>query len=213
MIVRKLVFPSWHPPLTGRSICRLQNVKTETILFWCSKAKKHFNIVLKAFQYGPENNNLKFLFQYISRQLVSLLIQHLASVTEVNICVQFSCDNPTSLFTVVEPQDQQIGEFYVVQERSPKLWKDRSWRKNKQGEAKWQEKDLTLWPILSLEIHGFTNFLLHLKDWWGSKIVKHSVGQRGSDPHTHLFKLPDQPFHNLPASKCVVTRNIWSTKT
>ena len=32
--------------------------------------------------------------------------------------------NPTDPFTISEPQDQEIGEFYVVQERW--LWKSRS---------------------------------------------------------------------------------------
>ena len=37
-------------------------------------------------------------------------------------------DRPTNPFTILEPQDQEIGEFYVVQERhmtdfkAPKLW-------------------------------------------------------------------------------------------
>ena len=39
---------------------------------------------------------------------------------------------PTSLFTIFEPGDQEVGEMYLVQERSamdfdaPKLWKGRS---------------------------------------------------------------------------------------
>ena len=39
---------------------------------------------------------------------------------------------PTNTFTVLEPQDQEIGECYVVQERrvtdfeAPKLWKGSS---------------------------------------------------------------------------------------
>ena len=38
---------------------------------------------------------------------------------------------PTDIFTIPEPQDQEIGEFFVVQERratdyeAPKLWKGR----------------------------------------------------------------------------------------
>ena len=38
---------------------------------------------------------------------------------------------PIGLFTILEPRDQEIGEFYVVQERcttyldTPKLWKGR----------------------------------------------------------------------------------------
>ena len=40
--------------------------------------------------------------------------------------------NPTNLFTILGPHDQEIGEYYVVQERratdfeAPKLWKGRS---------------------------------------------------------------------------------------
>ena len=40
--------------------------------------------------------------------------------------------NPTNLFTILKPQDQEIGEFYVVQEchatdfEAPKLWKGSS---------------------------------------------------------------------------------------
>ena len=42
------------------------------------------------------------------------------------------CNLPTNLFTILEPRDQEIGKFYVVQERretdfeAPKLWKGSS---------------------------------------------------------------------------------------
>ena len=41
-------------------------------------------------------------------------------------------NSPTNHFTILEPQDQEIGEFYLVQERrgtdfkAPKSWKDSS---------------------------------------------------------------------------------------
>ena len=69
---------------------------------------------------------------------------------------KFLWSYPTNPFSILEPQDQEIGEFYVVQERratdlkAPKLWKGSSGRPMKEeGKQRWEKEIAAARPTFS----------------------------------------------------------------
>ena len=91
-------------------------------------------------------------------------------------CDRAFLDFPTKPFTILEPRDQEIGEFYVVQKRratgfeAPKLWKGSSgWAhdylrtlvmmQRSSNSSNWLEKN----PFMPLEEEGIRTRFPH----WG----------------------------------------------
>ena len=100
---------------------------------------------------------------------------------------------PTDTFTIPEPQDHEIGEFYVVQKRratdfkAPKLWKGRS------GYVFWLSFPAT-WEISAYSVYikkkGKTCRMLFMQPFcsfrWQKRVALYNQGRMQKNHHLNI---------------------------